>query len=219
MVSLENGNIIVKFEDDERVDDYDKAKSKKTMPSHFGSFILSHSKRIMKDVIRQINGFHSNNIYYGDTDSGYIHKKYWSTFVDIGFVGKSPGLGKNEYGNSGIFHFWFLAPKIKYCPLIDEFGVISAKRAFKGYNEEHRMIKLDEYLSLSEGKTVSCRFWIDWTKTFEGIKIPHRKQDCLDCDNGKVCSDCVIKPKVNCFNCETERTCMTCLDLISQKKA
>ena len=215
---LKNGNFIVKLEDDEGVDDYNKAKSINTMLSHFESFILSHSKRLMNDVFREIVGFYSNNNYYGDTDSGYIHKKHWSTLVEKGFVGKSLGLGKNDYGDSGIFYAWFLAPKIKYCLVIDDFGIISAKRTFKGYSEEHRMIKLDEYISLSEGKTVSGRFSIDWNKTFEGIKIPHRKQDCADCDNKRKCSDCVIKPKMNCFNCEMERACKTCLDLISQKK-
>ena len=215
---LKYGNFIVKLEDDEGVDDYDKAKSINTMPSHFGSFILSHSKRLMNKVFNEIDGFYSNNIYYGDTDSGYIHKKHWSTLVGKGFVGKSLGQGKNDYGNSGIFYTWFLAPKVKYCLVIDDFGVISAKRTFKGYSEEHRMIKLDEYISLSEGKTVSGRFSIDWTKTFEGIKIPHRKQDCSDCNNEKICSDCVIKPKMNCFNREMEKACKICLDLISQKK-
>ena len=215
---LKNGNLIVKLEDVEGVDDFDKAKSINIMPSHFGSYILSHSKRLMNNVFREIDGFYSNNIYYGDTDSGYIHKKHWSTLVEKGFVGKSLGLGKNDYGNSGIFYAWFLAPKIKYCLVIDDFGIISAKRTFKGYSEEHRMIKLDEYISLSEGKTVSGRFSIDWTKTFEGIKIPHRKQDCSECDNRKICSDCIIKPKMNCFNCEMEKSCKSCLDLISQKK-
>ena len=80
------------------------------------------------------------------------------------------------------------------------------------------MIKRDKRVSLSEGITVSVTFLIDWTKTFEGIKIPHQKQGCLVCDNTKFCSDCVIKPKMNCFNCEMERSCKTCLDLISQKK-
>ena len=80
------------------------------------------------------------------------------------------------------------------------------------------MIKLNEYISLSERKTVSGRFSIDWKKTFEGIKIPHRKQDCSDCDNSKHCSECVIKPKMNCFNCEMEKICNSCLELISQKK-
>ena len=106
----------------------------------------------------------------------------------------------------------------KYCLVIDDFGIISAKRTFKGYSEEHRMIKLDDNISLSEGKTVSGRFSIDWAKTFEGIKIPHRKQDCSDCNDTKYCNDCVIKPKMNCFNCEIERSCKTCLDLISQRK-
>ena len=215
---LKNGNIIVKLEDDKRVDDFDKAKSVNTMPSHFGSFILSHSKRLMNDVFREIDGFYSNNIYYGDTDSGYIHKKHWSTLVEKRYVGRSLGLGKNDYGDSGIFYAWFLAPKIKFCLVIDDFGIISAKRTFKAYNEEHRMIKMDEYISLSEGKTVSGRFSIDWTKTFEGIKIPHRKQKCSHCDNEKISSDCIIKPKTNCFNCEIERSCKTCLNLISQKK-
>ena len=106
----------------------------------------------------------------------------------------------------------------KYCLVIDDFGVILDKRTFKVYSEEHRMIKLNEYLSLSEGKTVLGRFSIDWTKTFNGIGTLHRKQDCLDSDLGKICSDCVIKPKKNYFNCEMGRTCKTCLDLISQKK-
>ena len=215
---LKNGNLIVKLEDDEGVDEYDKAKSINTMPSHFGSTILSHSKRLMNDVFREIGAFYNNVIYYTDTDSGYIHKKYWKKLVEKGYVGKSLGQGKNDYGDSGIFYAWFLAPKIKYCLVIDDFGIISAKRTFKGYSEEHRMIKLDEYISLSEGKTVSGRFSIDWTKTFEGIKIPHRKQDCSDCDNTKFCNDCVIKPKMNCFNCEMKKSCKICLDLISQKK-
>ena len=145
-------------------------------------------------------------------------KKYWNKLDEKGYVGKELGEGKNDYGDSGIFYAWFLAPKIKYCLVIDDFGIISAKSTFEGYSEEHRMIKLDEYISLSEGKTVSGRFSIDWTKTFAGIKIPHRKQNCSDCDNRKKCSDCVIKPEMNCFNCEMEKSCKLCLNLISQKK-
>ena len=102
--SLKNGNLIGKLEGDEGIDDFDKAKSVNTMPSHFGSTILSHSKRLMNNVIKQINGFYNNNIYYTDTDSLYIHKKYWSNLIDIGFIGKSLGLGKNDSGNSGIFY-------------------------------------------------------------------------------------------------------------------
>ena len=172
----------------------------------------------MNEMFPVIHGFYSNCVYYGDTDSGFLHKKHWCTLIGKGCVGKSLGLGKNDYGNSGIFYAWFSALKIKYCLVIDDIGVIWAKGTFKGYSDEHRMIKLDEYISLSEGKTVSGRFSFDWTKTLEGIKIPHRKQDCLGCDNRKICCDCLKTPKMTCFYCEMERDCMKYLDLISQKK-
>ena len=97
---------------------------------------------MINDVIKQIVGFYINSTYYTDTDSLYIHKKYWSSLVDNGFVDKCFGLAKNDYGNSGIFYAWFLAPKIKYCIVIDDFGDISAERTFRGYSEEHRMMKL-----------------------------------------------------------------------------
>ena len=31
----------------------------------------------MNIFIREINGFYNNSIYYSDTDSLYIEKKYW----------------------------------------------------------------------------------------------------------------------------------------------
>ena len=80
--------------------------------------------------------------------------------------------------------------------MIDVFSVISPKRTFNGYCDEHRMINLNEFISLSEGKTVSGRFLIDWTKTFEGIITPHKKHEFLDTDNGKTCSNCVVKLKM-----------------------
>ena len=49
------------------------------------------------------------------------------------------------------------------------------------------------------------------------MKIPQKKQDCLNWENGKTCSDCVIKPKKNSLNCERERACKSCLGLVSQK--
>ena len=39
------------------------------MPCHRGSYIIGHSKRLMKNVIREIEGFHSSNVFYGDADS------------------------------------------------------------------------------------------------------------------------------------------------------
>ena len=94
------------------------------------------------------------------------------------------------------------------------------KRTFKGYSEEHRMIELTEFITLS-GNTVSGRFSIDWTKTFRGIKLQHRKQDCLDCDNVKTCCDCVIILKIHrkhrkqdSLDCDNVKTCCDCVIIL-----
>ena len=108
----------------------------------------------MDEIIIQIDGFYNNSFYYWDTDSMCKDKKYWSNLVDNGFVGKSLGVSTNGYGSSSILYGWSFAQKIKYCLVIDDFGVISAKPTFEGYSEEHRKVKLDEFISLSEGKTV-----------------------------------------------------------------
>ena len=100
---LKNGNSVVKLENDKKVDDHEKAKSINTMPSHFGSYILSHIKRLMNEVNYQKRGFYSISIFYGDSSSMYINKNYWSPLVDNGLVGKSFGLCKNDYGSSGKF--------------------------------------------------------------------------------------------------------------------
>ena len=136
---LKSGNLIVKIEVGEGADDYDKAKWVQTLSSLFGSNILSNSKRLKNDVIKQKGAFYNISVYYTDTDSPFTHKKYWSDLIDNGFVGKSLGLGENCYGNSGFFYAWFLTPKIKYCLVIDDFGVISAKHLFKDFFQEHRM--------------------------------------------------------------------------------
>ena len=75
---LPNGNYIVKMKKDDGLDD--DCDIKNTLPAVLGAFILSNSKRIMNNFIREINGFYNNSIYYGDTDSLYIEKNigtYW----------------------------------------------------------------------------------------------------------------------------------------------
>ena len=55
----------------------DDCDIKSTLPAVLGAFILSNSERIKNNLIREINGFYNNSIYYGDTDSVYNEKKYW----------------------------------------------------------------------------------------------------------------------------------------------
>ena len=102
MVALRNGNLIFEIEDDSSIDDHGFAKSINQMSCHLGSYNFGHSKRILNNFNQEIDGFYSNIVYYGDTDSTYIHEKNWSTLVDNRFVGKSLGLGKYKYGNAGI---------------------------------------------------------------------------------------------------------------------
>ena len=71
---LPNGNYIVKMKKDDGLDD--DCDIKNTLPAVLGAFILSNSKRIMNNFIREINGFYTNNIYYTDCDSFYIEKNY-----------------------------------------------------------------------------------------------------------------------------------------------
>ena len=71
---LPNGNYIVKMKKDDGLND--DCDIKKILPAVLEAFILSISKRIMNNFIREINGFYNNSIYYGDTDSLYREKKY-----------------------------------------------------------------------------------------------------------------------------------------------
>ena len=71
---LPNGNFIMKIRKDDRSDGENDVKN--TLQSHSGAFILSNSKRIMNNFIREINGLYNIGIYYGDTDSLYIERNY-----------------------------------------------------------------------------------------------------------------------------------------------
>ena len=135
---LPNGNYIVKFKKDDGLEGDNDVKN--TLPSHLGAFILSNSKRIMNNFIREINGFYNNSIYYGVTDSLYKEKKYWDVLDKANLEGKNLCQGKNDYKTGGIFYALFLAPKIKYCLTINELGVIEQHMTFKGFNDTKRLL-------------------------------------------------------------------------------
>ena len=83
---LPNGNCIVKLKKDDGSEGDNDVKN--TLPNHLGAFILSNSKRIINNFIREINGFYNNIIYYGDRDSLYIEKIYWDVLDKANLVGK-----------------------------------------------------------------------------------------------------------------------------------
>ena len=68
-----------------------------------GLFVISYSKQILNNVFHAINGFCTNDVYYGDTDSLYIEKKQCDKLDKAGPVGKSLLQGENDYKDGGIF--------------------------------------------------------------------------------------------------------------------
>ena len=191
---LPNGDYIVQLSLDEGIDG--EIDNKNTMPSQLGAFILSNSKRIMNNFVEVIGGFKTNNVFYQDTDSLYIEKKHWNVLNAVGCVGSNLCQGKNDYDLGGIFFGLFLAPKIKYCLTINEFGVIEEHKTFKGFGDVNRLLDSKKYFEMKEGKTVSGSFPLSWKKSFEaGVVIPTRDRFCNKCSDDYICEDCESKTK------------------------
>ena len=75
--------------------------------------------------------------------------------IEKGLVGKDLFHSKNDYGeSSGIVYGLFLAPKVKYCILIDENGILSQKTTFKGFNQDIKNITFKDFLNLDQDKTL-----------------------------------------------------------------
>ena len=82
------GSYIGKMTDDEGLQD--EVKKVNTLAFQLTVFILSNnSKRILNNFIHAIDGFHTNDVYYTDTDSLYIENKHWDKLDKAGLVGKN----------------------------------------------------------------------------------------------------------------------------------
>ena len=127
---LKKGNIMVKLQDHGGVDDSGFSKKICSQPCQLGSFKISHSKRLMNDVILATDGFKNNEFYYGDTDSICNQKNDYDVLKTKYLVGKELFQSKNNYGGTGIIYGLFLGPKVKYCILNNEMGILP-KRFFR----------------------------------------------------------------------------------------
>ena len=160
---LPNGNYIVKMKKDVGLGD--DCDIKNILPAVLGAFILSNSKRIINNFIREINGFYNNSIYYGDTDSLYIEKKYWDVLDKAILVGEGLCQGKNDYKTGGIFYGLFSAPKIKYCLTLDDYGIIQEHKTFKGFNDSKRLLDRSQNFKMIEGEKLSAILHKSWKKS------------------------------------------------------
>lgn len=148
------------------------------MPSHLGSFILSHSKRIMNDVILEIDGFKKPVIYYTDCDSIYVEEECVEILKDKGFLHNTE-LGKlsNDFDDDAkIFHGLFLAPKVKLCYALNNKGEIITKQTFKGYQRD--ILRPSEFIKMYNNEEINTEVDKPWTKKFtQGIFTPKDKQN------------------------------------------
>ena len=126
---ISHGNYFVKLIDDAGLED--EVKKLNTMPLYLGSFVLSNFKRIMNNFIYANNRFHTNDLYYEDSDSMYIENKHWNKLDKACLFGKNLLPSRNYYKDGGIFYGLFLAPKIKYCLFIIGYGGIDEHKTFK----------------------------------------------------------------------------------------
>ena len=176
----EYGNYIVKMKDDEGLED--EVKKANTLPLQLAVFILSNSKRIMKNFIHAIDGIYSNDVYYTDTDSLYNENKHWDKLNKAGSVGKSLLQGENDYKGGGIFYGLFLAPKIEYCLTINKYGVIDEHKTFMGFSNESDNLDRKEYFKIFDGDNLIVNIALSWKKSFsQGVVIPHKMRNCSDC--------------------------------------
>ncbi|ESP04491.1 hypothetical protein LOTGIDRAFT_170735 [Lottia gigantea] len=167
---------VVETEIEEKEITTEDSKSTRLTPSHLGSFVLSHSKKIMNNFIHVINGFYKPEIYYTDTDSLYISSNNWKKLNRAGLVSeKDYCKGKNDYGDGGIIFGLYLAPKVKYNIVLTSDGVLKEKKTFKGYSNDK--ISVEDYVQLATGHDVSNEFKKPWERSFtNGVVIPNDKQ-------------------------------------------
>ena len=79
-------------------------------------------------------------------------------------------------------------------------------------------LNFKDFLDLERGDSILGESKLNWKRDLHGVKIPHRVFQCPQFDNDRICKQCEIYPKMNCFDCEVVKICKTCLNKITQVK-
>ena len=186
---LPNGNYIVKLRKNDGLEGDNDVKI--TLPSPLGAFILCNSNRNINNFVRENNRVYNNSIYYGDTDSLYIEKKYWDVLDKANLLGKNLCQGKNDYKTGGVFYGLFLASKIKYVLTMDEYGIIQQHATFKGFIDSKRLLDRSQYFDKLKGKKVTAMLPRSWKESIiNGIVIPTKMRHCNASKDGILCATC-----------------------------
>ena len=170
---INHGNNIVKMKDDAGLED--EVQKVNTMPVHLGAFVLSNIKRIMNKFIHAINGFYTNDVYYGDTDSLYLESKHWDELDKGGLIVKIKLQGKNHCKEGSIWYGFFLAPKIKHCLTSKKFGMIDEHKTFKGFTNVSDILDRKEQFKMTDGGKLIANVPLSCRKSLHmGVIIPHK---------------------------------------------
>ena len=105
----------------------------------------------------RLDGFEAVFVGYTDIDSFFMSK----TLVNSGrktMIGERKGQWKNDYGDDGIFSAVFIAPKLKYCLIIIEYGVIDEKQHSKVLETLIEILNRSKVLNYEENKKVVISF-------------------------------------------------------------
>ena len=98
---------------------------------------------------------------------------------------------KNDYKDGGIFYGLFLASKLKYCLLINKYGVIDEHETFKGFTNVSDNLDRKEYFKLAGGDKLVAKVALSWKKSFsQGIVIPYKTRNCNKCTKDILCNEC-----------------------------
>ena len=121
----------------------------------------------------------------------YIDKKYWDVVDKANLVGKYLWPCKNDYETGGIFYGLSLAPKIKYCSIINELGVIQQHMTSKGFNDIKRLLDRSQYFDMLDGRKISAMLPKSRKKSFKnGIVLPTKMRRCNECKGEILCDGC-----------------------------
>ena len=98
---------------------------------------------------------------------------------------------KKDYKEGGFFYGLFLAPKIEYCLTISKFGVIDEHKTFRRFTNVSTNLNRKEYFNMADGSKLIAKVPLSWKKSFsQGVVIPHKMKDCLNCKKDILCDNC-----------------------------
>ena len=112
----------------------------------------------------------------------------------------------------------FLAPKIKYCNVIDDNGLLQQKVTFKGCDREISQLGFKDFLNMENSLIVRNASKLNWKRDLLVAKVPHTVINSENCQNDKMCRSFLKDPKLIFFDCEISRSCDKCLKRITQIK-